>query len=72
MKYLIFLFVLSCAPSDATTRAKNAITVEEYRERLVECKNKGKDAGSLLVYQRCSDDVDIQYGLGTFDGGRHD
>lgn len=64
---IVTLFTLAaCSPSNEE-RAKNAITVEEYRSKLMQCKYEGKDAGSLSVYQRCADKVDIEYGL--TDGG---
>lgn len=71
----ISIVLLSCAAASSANvkRAQNAITVEEYRERLIECKQQGKDAGSLAVYERCARDADIKYGLDqTNDGGAHD
>lgn len=76
MKYIAIaaLLLVACVPkpteAETLQRAKNALTVEEYRLRLLECKAQGKDAGSLAVFERCAREADIQYGLdGPSDGG---
>lgn len=75
MRAVICFVLLSCAcaANDNLQRAKNAITVEEYRQKLLECKRQGKDAGSLAVYERCAGEVDREYGAESIpDGGKND
>lgn len=68
MKYFIFLCFVACAsPQDNLQRAKNAVTVEQYRQQLLDCKYQGKDAGSFSVYEQCAIEADKKYG---FDGGK--
>lgn len=57
----------------AMQRATNAIDLVEYRKELRECKEEGKDAGSIAVYERCAKEVDIKFGFEkALDGGSHE
>ena len=56
-----------CDRGDAAERAKNAVVVEEYSRELDLCIARGKEAGSLEVYETCARAADTKYG---YDGGR--
>lgn len=45
-------------------RLKAAADLAVYRQALLDCKDEGKDAGSLAVYTRCADEVDRRHGFG--------
>jgi hypothetical protein len=45
-------------------RLKAAADLAVYRQALLDCKEEGKDAGSLAVYTQCADEVDRRYGFG--------
>lgn len=75
---LLILLSVACIPGrtaeqealDTLQRTQNAITINEYRKRLIECKNKGKEAKSLDIYERCAEQVDKEYGVvPSTDGG---
>ncbi len=77
MRLLFCLLLVGCvhtSPEEeaklAVKRANNALVVEEYRQRLLECKSQGKDAGSFSVFERCAREADIKYGFDQHvDGG---
>ena len=58
--------LVSCSWLSQPTQAerlKAAADLAVYRQALLDCKDEGKDAGSLAVYTRCADEVDRRYGF---------
>ena len=47
---------------DNARRARNAMTVEQYRAALDECIAEGKAAKSYVVYEACANEADKHYG----------
>lgn len=65
--YLGIAIVSGCAPAlSQAERARTTFEVGLYTEALAECRARGKDAGSLYVYERCAEEADRRFGL---DGG---
>ena len=55
---MLTLDSMACARDRVIQGVENAAAVAQYERLLDECKEKGKDAGSYAVYERCADKVD--------------
>ena len=65
----IVVALFACGLDVAKQRAQNAIDVGNYSAELQECKRKGKEARSMVVYERCAEEVDRKYAVEAKDGG---
>lgn len=55
----------AAAPPEAQRWPADCPSAEVYRRALLKCKEEGRDAGSLSVYERCAREQDIRCGLAT-------
>lgn len=62
--YSTFIVFVSCTDNTAEIRAKNAIDEASYSKELVDCKEKGKVAHDIGLYNTCAALVDKKYGVG--------
>ncbi len=70
----VLFHLIGCIPPAVTENVENAAAVAQYKVLLADCRERGKEAKSYAVYERCADEVDrmlcAQSAIRCLDGGK--